>query len=141
MHIVVGHHGLDDQRITVWVTHMVRVHFIEGDKDHLTSELFGRLLVGRARGQNQPFPCLSEVAVLGPSCFPDEMWSAEDSSDHAGRFCLLLFLTGLGTPVGDIALEVPLSDEFFDLILECIAFFSVIANILMVPTVLVRVSF
>ena len=50
-------------------------------------------------------------------------------------------LTGLGAPVADIALEVPLSDEFFDLILECDAFFGVVANILMVPAILVLASF
>ena len=50
-------------------------------------------------------------------------------------------LTRLGAPVADIALEVPLSDEFFDLIIECDAFFGVVSNILMVPIVLVLVSF
>ena len=70
VHIVVGHHGLDDQRITMWVTDMACVLFIEGDRVYLTSELFGRLSVGKAHGQNRPFPGLFEVAVLGPLYFP-----------------------------------------------------------------------
>ena len=141
VHVVVSYHGPDDQRITVWVTDMACVHFTKGDKVRLTSELFGRLLVGRAPGWNRPFPGLSKVVVLGPSRFPCEMWSAEDRSDHAGRFCLLSVLAGLGAPITDIALKVPLSNEFFDLILECDAFFCGVANILVVPAVLVLVSF
>ena len=50
-------------------------------------------------------------------------------------------LVGPGAPVADIVLEVPLSDEFFDLVLKCDAFFSGMANILMVSVVLVLVSF
>ena len=50
-------------------------------------------------------------------------------------------LAGLGASIADIALEVPFSDEFFDLILECDAFFGVVANILMVPAILVLISF
>ena len=68
------------------------------------------------------------------------MQSAEDSSDHTGRFYLLSILTGLGDPVADVVLEVPLSDEFFNLILECDKFFGGVANILMVLAVLVLVS-
>ena len=120
---------------------MERVHFTKGDKVCLTSELFGRPLVWRATDRNRLFPGLSEVAVLGPSYFPSEMWSTEDSSDHVRRFCLLSVLMGLSAPVADIALEVPLSDEFFDLILKCDAFFGVVANILMVLAVFVLVSF
>ena len=84
----------------------------------LTSKLFGRPPVGRACCRNRPFSDFSEVAVLGSSHFSGEMWSAEDSSDHMGRFCLLSVLAGLGTLVVDVILEVPLSDEFLILSLS-----------------------
>ena len=141
MYVVVGHHGLDDQCITVRVTNVTCVLFTKGDIVCLTSDLFGKPLVRRARGRDRPFLGLSEVAVLGSTLFPGKLWSDEDSSDLARRFCLVLVLAGLGAPVADVVLEVPLSDEFFNLILECDAFFCGVANISVILTVLVLVSF
>ena len=140
VHIVVGHHGLDDQRIAMLVTNMACVLFTKGDRVCLTSELFGRLPAGRIGDWNRPFLGLFEVAVLGSPRFPSKMRSAEDSFDHTERFCLLSVLAGLGTPVADVVLEVPISDEFFNLILECDTFFDDVANISMVSAVLVLVS-
>ena len=113
----------------------------EGDIVRLTSNLFGRLLVERASDHDRPFPGLSEVAVLGSSRFPSEVRSAEDSSDLVRRPCLVLVLTGLGSPVADVVLEVPLSNEFFNLILDCDAFFCGVANILVISALHVLVSF
>ena len=112
MYVVVGHHGLDDQCITVWVTNVTCVLFTEGDIVRLSSDLFGKLLVGRARCRDQPFPGLSEVAILASLNFSGEVWFAEDSSDLVRRSCLVLVLAGLGAPVVDIVLEVPFSNEF-----------------------------
>ena len=140
VHVVVGHHGLDDQCITMWVMDMACVLFTEGDKVRLTSELFGRPSVRRACGRNWPFIGLSEVVVLGSPHFPGEVWSIEDSSDHTGRFCLLPILAGLDVPVADVVLKIPLSDEFFDLVLVCDAFFYGVANILVISVVLILVS-
>ena len=53
----------------------------------------------------------------------------------------MLVLARLGAPVADVVLEVPLSDEFFNLILECDAFFCGVANVSMIVAVLVLVSF
>ena len=141
MYVVIGHHGLDDQCITVRVMNVTCILFTEGDIVHLTSDLFGRPLVGRARGPNRPFPGLSEVAVLGSSRFPSEVRSTEDSSNLARSSCLVLVLAGLDAPVADLVLEVPLSDEFFNFILECDAFFCGVANISVISTILVLVSF
>ena len=127
LHVVVGHYGLDDQCITMWVTDMAGVHFTKGDAVRLTSELFGRALVGRARGQNRPFPGFSEVAVLGSPCFSSKVWFTEDSSDHTRRFCLLLVLVGLGAPVADV-------------VLECDAFLNGVANVSVISTVFILVS-
>ena len=141
MYVVVGHHGLDDQCITVWVTNMTCVLFTEGDIVHLSSDLFGRPLVERARGCDWPFPSLSEVTILASSLLLGEVRSIEDSSDLARRSCLMLVLMGLGAPVADVVLEVPFSDEFFNLIFECDALFCGVANISVISTVLVLVSF
>ena len=123
----------------MWVMDMAGVTFTEGDQVHPTSKLFGRPLVGRARGRNWPLPGLSEVAVLGSPRFPGEMWLAEDSPYYTGRFCLTSVLMGLGALVADVVSEVPLMDEFFNFILECNAFFSGVANVLVIPTVLTLV--
>ena len=119
---------------------MAGIIFTEGDQVCPTSKLFGRPLVGIARGQNRPFLGLSEVAVLGSPCFPDEMWPAEDGLYYTRRFCLTSVLVGLGTLVVDVASEVSLADEFFDFILECNAFFSGVANVLVIPAVITLVS-
>ena len=68
------------------------------------------------------------------------MWPAEDSSDYTGRFCLASILVGLGAPVVDVVLKVPLPDEFFDFILECDAFFGGVANVFMISSILAWVS-
>ena len=106
MYVVVGHHGLDDKCITVWVTNVTCILFTEGDILRLTSDLFSKSLVGRAHSCDRPFPSLSEVAALGSSRFPGKVRSAENSSDLAMRSCLVLVLAGLcghsvgGTPLG-----------------------------------------
>ena len=53
----------------------------------------------------------------------------------------MLVLAGLGAPVADVVLEVPLSDEFLDLIIECNTFFCGVANISVISAVVVLVSF
>ena len=53
----------------------------------------------------------------------------------------MLVLEGLGALIADVVLEVPFSDEFFDLILERDAFFGGVANISVISAVLVLVSF
>ena len=68
------------------------------------------------------------------------MWFAEDNSDYMGRFCLLSVLVGLGAPITDVVSEKPLSDELFDLVLECDAFLGSVANILVISVVLTLVS-
>ena len=55
------------------------------------------------------------------------------------RFGLTLVIVWLGTPVADIILEVSLSDEFFNLILERDAPFYGVADISMVLTVFVLI--
>ena len=73
---------------------------------------------------------------MGPPYFAGEMWPTEDSSDYTGRFCLSSVLVGMGGPVADVVSKVPLADEFFDFILECDAFFSSVANVLVISAIL-----
>ena len=140
MHVVVGYHGLDNQCIVVRMANVMRVSFTEGDIFRLTSSLFGRPLVERAHGCNRPFPGLSDVAILGSSRLPSEVWSIEDGFDFVGRSCLVLVLARLGAPVADVVLEVPISNEL-NLILQGDAFFFGVADISVVSVVLALVPF
>ena len=115
------------------------VFFAEGDVLHFTPDLFGRLLIKRARGRDRPFLCLYEVAILSSPCFSGEVWPIEDSSDLARRPSLILVVLWPGASVMDIVLEVSFSDEFFNLILECDAFFHSVVDISIKSTVLVLI--
>ena len=53
----------------------------------------------------------------------------------------MLVLAGLGAPIADVVLEVSLSDELLNLILEDDAFFRGVADISVVSTVLALVPF
>ena len=70
------------------------------------------------------------------------MWPAEDSLDLArmSRFDLILVIVWPGASVADIIPEVSFSDEFFNLILECDAFFRGVADISIVLAVFVLIS-
>ena len=67
------------------------------------------------------------------------MWSAEDSPDLERRFSLILVVLWPGASITDIVLEVSLSDEFFNLIIERDALFRGVANISMISTVFVLI--
>ena len=65
VYVVIGYHGLDNQCIAVQMVNVTCISLIESDIFHLTLTLLDKSLVGRPHGRNQPFPGLSEVAVLG----------------------------------------------------------------------------
>ena len=111
------------------------VFFAEGDVLYFTPELFGRPFIRRARGYDQPFLYLSEVAVLSSSHFSDEVWPADDSSDHV-RILVILWS---GASVADIVPEVSFSDKSFNLILEHNVFFRSVADIFMELAVIVLI--
>ena len=139
MYVVIGYHGLDNQRIAVRIENVTHVSLTESDIFHLTSCQLGKLLVGRAHGRNQPFPGFSEVAVLSSSHLPGEVWSAEDGSNFARRSCFALVLVGLSAPVADVVLEISLSDELLNLIFKGDAFFRGVADISVKPIVFILV--
>ena len=121
------------------MANMTRVSFTEGDIFRPTSSLLGRPLVRRVQVSNRPFPGLSEVAVLGSSCFPGEVRSTKDGSDFTKRSYLTLVLAGLGAPIADVVIEVSLSDELLNLVLEGDAFYRGVAEIPVVSTILILV--
>ena len=105
---------------------VTRISFTKGDIFCLTTSLLGR-------------PRLSEVVVLGSSRLPGEVQSVEDGFDFARRSCLALVFARLGTLIADIVLEVSLSDELLNLVLEGDAFFRGVADISVVSVVLILV--
>ena len=69
------------------------------------------------------------------------MQSAKDGPDWAWKFCLVLVTTWLGSFVTDVVLEVPITDEFLNLILKHDTLLCSVAEILVIPVVLVLISF
>ena len=108
---------------------------------HLPYELFSWPLVRRVRIHEQSFPCFSNIAVLDPSRLPIEVRSAEGSPDLVRGSRLTLVIVQLGAFVADVISEVPFTDEFFDLILEHNAFLSGVADIFVIPVILVLIPF
>ena len=97
---------------------MVCISFTEGDVVHFPSKLLCRSLVWRVRICEWSFPCFSNIAVLGSSRLSGEVSSFEDGPNFARRFCLALVNAWLGASVTDVISDVPVTDEFLDLILE-----------------------
>ena len=115
------------------------VSLTEGDIFRFTSSLLGMPLVERVHGRNWPFPGLSEVEVLRSSRLLGEVRSTEDGSDFVRRSYLALFLVWLSAPVADVVLEISLSDEFLNLVLEGNAFFCRVVDIPVVSVILVLI--
>ena len=69
------------------------------------------------------------------------MRSTEDGPDLARRFCLILVIARLGSSVMDVIPKLRITDEFLDLILEHYAFLYGVADILVIPAVLILISF
>ena len=118
---------------------MVCVLLTKDDIIPLPSILLGRLLVQRVRIHERPFPCLSEIAILGTSRLPDEVRSFKNSPDLARRSRLALAVTRLGAFIADVISEVPLSDEFLDFIPEHNAHLDGVVDIFVIPKILVLI--
>ena len=120
---------------------MVCVYLTESDFIHFPSKLLGRPSVQRVCGRDQSFLRLSEIVVLGSSCFPNEVWPAEDSSNLARKSCLPLVVAQLGASVVDIISEVSFSDEFLNLILEHDELLHGVANVLVISVIFILIPF
>ena len=129
MYIVIGYHGLDNQCIAVRMANMMCVSLTKSDIFSLAFSLLGRPLVERVHNHNQPFSSFFEVAVLGSPRHLGEVWFTEDGSDFVG----------LGAPVADVIMEINLSNELFNLVLEDDAFFLGVADISMKSAIFIWV--
>ena len=78
---------------------------------------------------------------MGSSCLSNNVWSTEDGPNFARRFCLVLVIMRLVFFVMDVLLEVPITDEFFDLILEHATLLCGVADILVTPTIFILIIF
>ena len=67
------------------------------------------------------------------------MWPAEDSPNLARGSGLILVILWPNAFIADIVLEVSLSDEFFNLVLERDVLFRGVANISMISAVFVLI--
>ena len=132
MHVIVGYHGLDDQYVTIWVPNMACISFTKGGVIHLPSELLCGLLAQGVRICEQLIPCFPDIMTLGSSRLSGEVQPPEDGPNFARTSCLALVSAQLGASVTDIILEVPITDEFLDLILEHDTLLCGMADILVI---------
>ena len=131
MYIVIGHHGRDDQCITVSVANVMHISITGSNVVHIPFELVCRPLVQTVNVGEQSVLGLSKVAISSSPRFSDEMRSSKDGPDFER----------LGSPVTNVVLKVPIMDEFFALILKHDALLCGMADILEIPIVLVLISF
>ena len=140
MYIVVGHHGRDDQCVAVRVVNMVCISITEGDVVHLPFELLRRPLVQTVNVGERSLPGFSDVAVLGSPRLFGEVRPTKDCFDFVKRFCLVLATMQLGSSVVDIVLEIPIADEFLNLILKHDTLLCNVVDTFVIPAVLALVS-
>ena len=110
---------------------MACISITEGDVVHFPPELLRRPLVQTVNVGEQSVSGLSDIAVLGSSHLPSEVWPTKDGSDFARRFCLVLVITRLGSPIVDVVLEVSIADELLNLIFKHDALICSVADIFM----------
>ena len=120
---------------------MACISITEGDVVHFPSELLCRPLVQRVNIGERFVPGFLDIDVLGSSRLSGEVRSAKYGLEFVKRFCLVLVTVQLGPPVTDVVLEVPITNEFLDLILEHDTLLCGVADILVILAVLVLISF
>ena len=79
--------------------------------------------------------------VLGSLCLLSEVQPVENSPDLARRSRLALVIARLGTSITDVILKVPFTNEFLDLIFEHNALLGGVAEIFVMPAILVLIPF
>ena len=120
---------------------MVCISVIESNVVHLSFQLLHRLLVQTMKVGEQSILSLLNIAVSGSFHFFGEVRSAKDGPNFARRFYRVLVIALLSSSVMDVVPEVPITDEFLDLILEHNALLCGVADILVTPTILILISF
>ena len=87
----------------------------------------------------RPVLRLPDVMILHPTIFPGKMRSVEDHPDLVWGFCFSSIILRPCPPVVDVVLEVPMTNELLDLILEGDALLSGMTNIFVEQIVFVLV--
>ena len=139
MSVAVGHHHRDDQSIAVGVVDEVCIILFESDVVVLPFKLLYRPFVHAVDIGKRFLLRLPDIVFLCPTGFFREMRSAEDRPDFAWEFDLKSIIMRPSPPVVDVMLEVSVTDEFLNLILEGDAFLGSVTNILVEPKVFVMV--
>ena len=139
MHVVIGHHSLDDQTIIVGVMDEVCITFFENDVVVLPLGLLYRPLVHTVNISERPFLCLPDLLVLYLRRFSGEVRFVEDHPNFVWRLYLRCIILRPGPPVVNVVLEVPMVDELLNFILKRNAFFYGVTNVLMVSTIFILI--
>ena len=140
MHVVIGHHCLDDQSVIVGEMDEVCITCFESDVVVFPFKLLRKLLVYTVNISERPFLCLPDVSFLYPTHFSVTR-STEDRLDLVWGLCLRCIIMLPGFPIVNVVLEVPTVDEFLNLILKCNALFSGVTDVLMVSTIFILIPF
>ena len=141
MHIVVGHHQLEEQSVAMGVMDEVCIAFFESDVIVLPLELLCKPLVHTANISERSPLCLQDVPFLCPTHFSGKVRSTEDHPNLVWGLHLRCIVLQLGPSTVNVVLEVPTADEFFDLILECNTFFSGVIDVHVVSTIFILIPF
>ena len=120
---------------------IVCISFTEDDVFHLPSKLLCKSLVQRVCVREWFYPCFSDIAVLGSLRLSSEVQLAKDGPDFTRRSYLTLVSARLSASVLNLILEVPISDEFLDLISEHDALLRCMADILVILIILIPIPF
>ena len=139
MHVVIGHHRLDDQSVTVGVMDEVCISFFESDVVIFPFKLLRRPLVRTVNISERPLLCLSDVSFLCPTHFSGEVRSTKDRPDLVWGLYLRCIILRPGPPVVNVVLEAPTTNELLDFILEHNALFRGVTNVLMVSTIFILI--
>ena len=139
MYVVIGHHHRDDQSIVVEVVDEVCITFSKSDIVVLPLQLLRRPFFHAVDIGDRPLLRLPNVTLLCPMRFSCEVKSAEDRLDFAWGLYLRSIILLTGPPIVNVILEVPMVDEFLDLILEHDALLSGVTDVLMELAVFVLI--
>ena len=123
------------------VADKVYITFFENDVIIFPLELLCRPLVHTVGIGERPFLRFSDVSFLRPTLFSGEVRFTEDRPDFVWGLCLKCIILRSGPPVVNVVLEVPATNEFLDLILECNALFSSVTDVLIVLTIFTLIPF
>ena len=139
MHVVVGHHGSNDQGVAMGLMDEVSITIAEGDVIIVPLEVFCRPLVQVVDISERSFPCFPGVAILGPKRLSNKMGSAKDSPNLAWGLYYRTVILRSCLPIVDIVMQVPAVNELLYLIFKGDTLFGGIVDISVESALLILV--